>query len=296
MALPPIPESPSRKVPRPSQGTPRVGMHLYQEETEDDDVSVLTFGTLNARENPSSYVRSARELLEKIVSETTDSGNDDERNILTRISEEGASTGENSASCYSRTTGCDRSHASKLSPKSEEDGGTVGDDDDDTITVAESILDSANKVLSSIGSSPYCNVGRRAESSESHESSPAPRPRPKHPSPYRMAREGPPSNEPMSERENHQLEVSSNFLNSYFRGVNMKHVDSFPNRSEYALSTSDIARVGNVENERDMEALEYETKRLQLLLKERQIETRRANQALQSSIRRANELLGISAD
>ena len=271
-------------------------MHLYQNETEDDDVSVLTFGTLSARENPSSYVRSARELLEKIMLERDDSGNDEDRNILTRISEEGASTGE-SASCYSKT-GCDRSHTSKLSPKSDENEGTV-DDDDDTITVAESILDSANKVLSSIGSSPYCNVRRKAESSETHESSPAPRPRPKHPSPYRMAREGPASNEPMSEKENNQLEVSSNFLNSYFRDENMKHADNFPDRSKYAISTSNITRDGNVENadERDLEKLEYETKRLQLLLKERQIETRRANQALLSSIRKANKLLGsISAD
>jgi hypothetical protein len=274
-------------------------MQLYQNETDDDDVSVLTFGTLNAKENPSSYVRSARELLEKIMLERNDLRNDDERIILTRISEEGASTGENSASCYSKTTGCDRSPKSdKVSPKGEEDGGktTTADDDDDTITVAESILDSANKVLSSIGSSPYCNLrGRKAETSDIHDS-PAPQPQSKHPSPYRMASQGTiGSNEStIEEKENRQLEVSSNFLNSYFR------VDSnCPDRSEkYAISTGIVAKVGtNVVNERDLEKLECETRRLQLLLKERQLETMRANQALQSSIRKANELLGsLSSD
>ncbi|KAL3822885.1 hypothetical protein ACHAXA_010668 [Cyclostephanos tholiformis] len=279
MALPPIPESPSRKLPKPSQVTPRVGMHLYQNETEDDDVSVLTFGTLNAKENSSSYVRSSRELLERMILENNNTG-DDDRNILTRISEEGAS--EN-ASCYS-TTGCDRSPSSKLSKKKEENEGTDADD----TTVAESILESADKVLLSIVSSSYCNRRRKTESSESHES-PAPQPHPKHPSPYRMAKEDSSPKESISEKEN-QLEVSSNFLNSYFRDEKMKHSGDYSDKGKYTISTN-TAKVGKDENERDLAKLEYETKRLQYLLKERQIESRRANQALQDSIRKAHEFL-----
>ncbi len=346
MALPPVPESP-RELPRKYQETPRVGMHLFQNETEDDDVSVLTFNTLNTREKTPSYVRTARESLERMILESKNSG-DNDCNILSRISEEEVAS--QNTSCNS-ITGCDRSTSSKSSLKSEEREETDGiSSDDGTISVSESILDSANKVLSSIGSSPFYTGRKKMESSETHES-PAPRPHPKHPSPMKrpskmsdakddekecsknihgMEKEDLSSKESMSDKYYSQLEVSSNFLNSYFRDENIKPSDKNTNKSKFTMATNstevgnvdnennvldsyfcnehrkpadddndkskntfatNTTKFGNAENEQHMQKLESETRRLQLLLKERQLESRRANQVLLLSIKEANELL-----
>jgi len=351
MALPPVPESP-RELPRKSQETPRVGMHLFHE-TEDDDVSVLTFNTLNTREKTSSYVRTARESLERMILESKNSG-DNDCNVLSRISEEEVAS--QNTSCKSKT-GCDRSTSSKSSLKSEANEETDGiSSDDGTISMSESILDSANKVLSSIGSSPYYTGRNKKESSETHES-PAPRPQSKHPSPMKRptkmsdAKEDEKENctrnihgmekEVLSSKEStsdkySQLEVSSNFLNSYFRDDNNEPSDTNTDKSKYTIATNstkvgnvdnehnaldsyfcheyrkpsdddnskskntfatNTTKVGNAENEQHLQKLESETRRLQLLLKERQLETRRANQVLLLSIKEANELLDrISVD
>lgn len=313
MALPPVPESPSRQLPRKFQGTPRVGMRISTATEDDaDDVSVLTFNTLNARDNTSSYVRAARESLEKLILESKNSGDDDCNIILSRISEEGASQNTPSNS----KTGCDRSNSTKSSLKCEEKEETEDTMDDDTITVAESILDSANKVLSNFGSSPYYSGRRKNESPETHES-PAPQPHPKHPSPmkrptkmsdaeedekghgsrnmFKTEKEDSASKESISEKDK-QLEVSSSFLNSYFCDENIKPCDNNTNKRIYAI-TANTTKVGNAENEDHLQKLESETRRLQSLLKERQLETSRANQALLSSIKKAHELLdSISVD
>jgi hypothetical protein len=188
------------------------------------------------------------------------------------------------------------------------------------------------------------------ESSETHES-PAPRPHPKHPSPMKrpskmsdakddekecsknihgMEKEDLSSKESMSDKYYSQLEVSSNFLNSYFRDENIKPSDKNTNKSKCTMATNstevgnvdnennvldsyfcnehrkpadddndkskntfatNTTKFGNAENEQHMQKLESETRRLQLLLKERQLETRRANQVLLLSIKEANELL-----
>ena len=176
MPFPPMPESPGRRLPSRSSGTPRVGMHLYQND-EEDDVSVLTFHTMGAKDTlnnlnnhvggGSSFVKSARESLERLILESKNSGDDDGKS-LSRISEEG---GSQNSSCHSKR-GCDMSSSSKSSQAKKENKARVDDHeddvdvdddnvgsidygDDDTISLAESILESANKVLSSIGSSPY---------------------------------------------------------------------------------------------------------------------------------------------
>ncbi len=81
-----------------------------------------------------------------------------------------------------------------------------------------------------------------------------------------------------------------NALNSYFRNEQIKPSDDYNNKSKYTFA-SNINKAGNAEDEQHLQKLEAETRRLQLLLKERQLETRRANQALLMSIKKANELL-----
>ena len=379
MALPPVPESP-RELPRKSQETPRVGMRLFQNETEDDDVSVLTFNTLNTRKNTSSYVRTIRESLERMILESKNS-DDDDCNILSRISEEVASQ---NTSCNTKT-GCDRSTSSTSLLKREEKDETDSiSSDDGTISLSESILDSVDKVLSSIGSSAYYTGRKKKESSETHES-PAPRPHPNRPSTMKrptkisdakedekesFSKEDLSSKESSSDKYSQleassnflnsyfgdenikpsdkntneskytistnitknesQIEVSSNFLNSYFCDENIKASDKNTNESKYTISTNitkvgqveneqyvldsyfrnehtkpsdddnkkskntfatNITKVGNAENEKYLQKLESETRRLQLLLKERQLERKLANQALLMSIKKANELL-----
>lgn len=340
MPLPPVPESPSCKPPGCSLGTPRVGMHLYQNDS-DDDVSVLTFNTLTARDNNSIYVRTVRENLEKMIlqNENTSNDDDDDAHILTRISEEVASVASHNSSCNS-----------KNEVKEEADG----DSDEDTITIAESVIDSANKVLSNIGS------WRGKEDSSSTHESPDPQPRQKHPSPtkrptvvlidveddrkghasgnkYNIEKDDSSSTGSVNEKYD-QVEVSSNFLNSYFRDENAKPSDNNTNKSKYTIKTNredvrplgivsvpsprqrplitkgwnaeneqrlrstvetNIIRVFNPENEQRLLKLEADTKHLSVVLKERQLETRKANQALLSSIAAAKKLLdriGVGKD
>lgn len=314
MPLPPVPESPNRKQPGSSQGTPRVGMHLYQNDS-DDDVSVLTFNTLIARDsNSSNYVRTARENLEKMVLESQNTRSDDDCNILTRISEEAVS------------------QSSSIRGKSE-DNEVEEDfsDDDDTITIAESVLASADQVLSSIGS-----WRGKDDSSSTYDESPVLQPRRKYHSPTRRPAalsdaefnaEKDDSSSKASGENDKQLKMSSNYLNSYYdenatptnKNTNMSRytiqtnndVPSPLQRSmntksknehrlqrlenmrqyKYTIETTETPKVVSRENEQRLLKLEEDTRHLHVLLKERQIETRKANQALMSSIASAKKLL-----
>ena len=206
--FPPVPESPNRQLPSKSSGTPRVGMHLYQND-DDDDVSVLTFHTLGAKDvanhhqhnvggnninNNSSYIKSARESLERLVLESKEASGDDS---LARISEEDGSHQSQMSSCHSKSKSSSTTKGEEkektVQEETEEDGGNYdeNDDDDDTISLAESILTSASKVLSNIGSSPYyAGRNKRGEVSSSTATklreSPLPKPNPKHPSPMKQ--------------------------------------------------------------------------------------------------------------
>jgi hypothetical protein len=312
MPLPPVPESPNRKQPGNSGGTPRVGMHLYQNDS-DDDVSVLTFNTLIARDNSSNYVRTARENLEKMVLESQNVRSDDDCNILTRISEEAAS------------------QSSSMRGKSEDNEEEDFSDDDDTITLSESVLASADQVLSSIGS-----WRGKDDSSSIHDESPVLQPRQKYHSPTRRPvalsdaeynAEKDDSSSKASGEKDKQLEVSSNFLNSYYdenatptnKNTNMSRytiktnndVPSPLQRSmnsksknehrlqrlenmrqyKYTVETTNTPKAVSHENEQRLLKLEADTRHLHVLLKERQLETSKANQALMSSIASAKKLL-----
>lgn len=316
MPLPPVPESPNRKQPGSSQGTPRVGMHLYQNDS-DDDVSVLTFNTLIARDNrqnSSNYVKTARENLEKMVLESQNTRSDDDCNILTRISEEAAS------------------QSSSLRGKSSEDNEEEDDfSDDDTITISESVLASADLVLSSIGS-----WREKDDSSSIYDESPVLQPRQKYHSPTRRPAalsdaeyntEKDDSSSKATGENDKQLEVSGNYLNSYYdenatptnKNTNMSRytiktnndVPSPLQRSmntksknehrlqrlenmrqyKYTVETTNSPKAVSYENEQRLLKLEADTRHLHVLLKERQIETRKANQALMSSIASAKKLL-----
>ena len=287
-----------------------MGMHLYQNDDEDDDVSVLTFHTMGTKEfaavgsvgsnNNSSFVKSAREAMERLVSESKNSGGagEDDGKSLSRISEEGGS--QVSSSCHSSKRGCDRSKPSSM--KSDEKDTALNEDnyygDDDTISLTESILDSASKVLSNIEASPfYVGKSKNHLSSMAHYDTPPPQPNPKHPSPMKR-----PNKKSMdvasSEKINghdYQLEISSTFLSSYFCDENAKP-SSTNHQSDHSKENSSSG-CGKHSNDEQMQKLESETKELHVLLKERQLKTKRASQSLGSSIKKANELLErISGD
>jgi len=99
---------------------------------------------------------------------------------------------------------------------------------------------------------------------------------------------------------NDQLEVSSNFLSSYFDDENTKPTMSYSNHHNTNKSNATTAKFmnrggGQYEtkdyNDEHVRKLESETKHLQLILKEKQLETKKASQSLGSSIKKANALL-----
>lgn len=168
---PPTPEAPKRNNrlsdhPTPEQrhrrnpsnnttGTPRVGMHLIPTD-DDDDVSVLTFSTMTTKDTVGTYttsksfVETARQSLEKLMID----------DIAKQKNEGDSPMGKETLSHISEEAGSQRSHASskKMSQYHESSNEEDNNDDvhdDDTLSLAESILDSANQVLRNIGSSPY---------------------------------------------------------------------------------------------------------------------------------------------
>ena len=343
--FPPVPESPNRQLPSKSSGTPRVGMHLYQNDDDDDDVSVLTFHTLGAKDvanhhhhnvggnninNNSSYIKPARESLERLVLESKEASGDDS---LARISEEDGSHQSQMSSCHSKSksssaTKCEEKEKT-VQEEAEEDGGNYceNDDDDDTISLAESILTSASKVLSNFESSPYyAGRNKRGEVSSSTATklreSPLPKPNPKHPSPMKQPIKSTNDTEKdedkkymkfVHESNNHtysstkkkvinnddtnstRLEVSSTFLRSYFHDddENTKpYVNSY--RKGNTTTNKNVTKGGSskgTNGDEHIQQLESETKKLHALLKERQSETKKSTQTLGTSIKKANELL-----
>lgn len=320
-------------------------MHLYSNEEDDDDVSVLTSSTNLTKDSNvsnSSFVKLARENLERLILESKNSGDDDGKS-LTRISEEGGSQNSscNSKSRSSKSSSVESDETNKMDEK-EEDYNDDADDDDDTISLAESILVSANKVLSNIGSSPYyagrskkLSSPRASPTYETYES-PLPQLNPKQSSPmkqptktndtdntgncskniYSTKKEFPSSKKISNDQHGNQLEVSSNFLSSYFSDENIKPSTNRSNHNDNSSLTkygsSSVTKYGSsyessksvsnnrsqsVSNDQSLQKLESETKHLQLLLKEQQLETKKASQSLGLSINKANALLErLSAD
>jgi len=301
-------------------------MHLYSNEEDDDDVSVLTSSTNLTKDSAvsnSSFVKLARENLERLILESKNSGEDDGKS-LTRISEEGGSQNSscNSKSRSSKSSSVESDETKTIDEKEEDYN---DDDDDDTISLAESILVSANKVLSNIGSSPY--YAGRSKKLDTYES-PLPQPNPKQSSPmkqpnktnntddtgncskniYTTKKEFTPSKKISNDQHGNQLEVSSNFLSSYFSDENVKPSTNRSNHNNDSSiaksSSSSITKYGSsykssktVSNDQSLQKLESETKHLQLLLKEQQLETKKASQSLGLSINKANALLErLSAD
>ena len=300
-------------------GTPRVGMHLYQnDDDDDDDVSVLTFHTMGTQLNDtrrlsggggSNYIKSARQSLDRLSlfdGKTMASGD------LLRISEEESQM----SSCHSKNS---RSRSS-VSTRDEEEQSKekeVDDeeeDDDDTISLAQSVLTNTNKVLSNIDSSPYRRNKREASSTTRKESpikSNDDKDRNKEDRKYTFVNT---SISDMKKPYNFtstkdkisndtKLEVSSNFLRSYFRDDGNENrkpttTNRYHNQDRSKSSSITTSRlitkcdgIRDTNKEKHIKQLESETKQLQELLKERQNETRKSSETLGTSIRNANKLL-----
>ena len=326
MAVPPIPESPANhhlgRRPRKSSvtTTPRVGMQLYQSSDDsDDDVSVLTFHTTHtlgthqnhrAAAGPSN-IKSARQSLERLVLERKPSADDD----LLRISEEDSHV----LSCYSGST---ISAVDEKDENNDENAVSCGDDDDDDETASlGSVLTNADKILSKIKSSPYyyeTGKGRKKEgvpSASSILTTPQP-------TSYSIKSK---DDARSSEKEKFVFRYKniergltftptkttinnsndSKFLNSYYddNDENIKPTNYNPQSiscSTTTTRTASISKFGrangnnkeaNSNSDERIQQLETETKRLQLLLQERQLQTSKASETVDASIKRAYKLL-----
>lgn len=323
--FPPVPESPVRH-PRPgglraAAGTPR-GMHLRPRDDDEDDVSVLTFDTRLHHASGASFVRSARENLERMIEGSKApplvAADDDERSAsLARIAEEAGSR-------------CSESRASQVPPPpaepspalaGPEDDGDDGDDGDDssdadTLSLAESVLDSTNRVLSSMRASPWRRNRKASPPTQGPPSSPpgatrpddalremdaaerapdtdgtkveapsSPKdPRPEQPStsrgPYdEQERTTAPSANAVRES---RVEIASTFLNSYFSDEN----------ADPAAGSRRDAWIGALgETNQNVRRLQAETELLRARLQERRAEARRSGEALGASLRKAHALL-----
>ena len=293
-------------------GTPRVGMHLYQnDDDDDDDVSVLTFHTMGTQMNDtrrlsggggggSIYIKSARQSLDRLLFDGKTMASGD----LLRISEEESQM----SSCHSKNS---RSRSSVSTRDEEEQSKETevddGEDDDDTISLAQSVLTNTNKVLSNIDSSPYRRNKRDVVSASSKES--PIKSNDKEDRKYTFVNTSISSSYNFNStkdkinNDTNTLEVSSNFLRSYFRDdgnenrkpttTNRYHNQDRSKSSSITTSRSKTKCDGIRDTNKDkhIKQLESETKQLQELLKERQNETRKSSETLGTSIRNANKLL-----
>ena len=266
---PPIPESPSRQTPITSTGAHRGGLNLYQNDL-DDEVSVLTshtFGTID-----SSSISVAAGVMR-----------------LSRMCKEVAS--KNSFSHHSKE---EYDHSHPTSATEQETSERDYDGDDDTISIAESILHNANDVLSRVSSSPYYTRRKKSlgnnilsdTDDDRHEGSIG--------GGNKVERnlEPPADADDIIFDRDAQSEAYNCFQVGCLQDENAKPSQSqiFSNKIETKEKSGDKSGQHEKFNHGEqnsnggqrMQKLESETKKLQQLLKECQLETQRANQTLQT--------------
>ncbi|KAL7437902.1 hypothetical protein ACHAXH_003424 [Discostella pseudostelligera] len=296
MAFPPIPESPSRQLPpKKSTGIHQGRMHLYQSDL-DDEVSVLTSHTLGTIDSSSISVAAGVMRLSRICGEVVD------QTIISGCSKE-----ECDHSCPTEGHG---------TSEREDDG------DNDTISITESILLNANEVLSRIGSSPYytrrkkplgdnCLSAMATEfaSDENNNTEGNNQVESKVTSSEKTQTDSIEFESAITNETEMQSDAYNNCFHGCFQDENTKPTAAFSNQNKSKTKLRDkvslhdgitkpfnhnpsrstgisteryIPGRGNNDDGGRIQNLESETKKLQQLLKECQLETQRANQTLQA--------------
>lgn len=288
MAFPPIPESPSRQPPpKISTGIHQSGVHLYQHDL-DDEVSVLTSHTLGTIDSSSISVAAGVMRLSRLCGEVVEE----------------------------RDHSCPYEEVHKSSERDD-------DGDDDTISIAESILLNANEVLSKVGSSPYyarrkkplgdnCISAMATEFASDENNDPEwnNQAESKVTSSEKTQTVSSEIASAITNEREIQSEAYNNCFNGCFQDENTKPTAAFSNRNKSKTKIRDkvclqqdgitkpfnhnpsrstgisteryIPGSGNDDDGGRIHNLESETKKLQQLLKECQLETQRANQTLQA--------------
>lgn len=258
MLIPPIPESPNRPLPpRKSTAAHSSGENFYQHDLDDVSVlSSLTFGTIDSS---SISVANGVKRLSRLCGEKV--GQD---NKVYQSKEE-----------YNHTC------SSEAHETSERD--YYGDDD--TISMAESILHDANEVLSRISSSPFYNR-RKKSMGDNYSISDK--------DDHRCDKDLEGSNEKGGNVSHHLADVDRDVdvqFQAYncFQGGCLQDENSKPTvtlsnqiKVEKKIWDNDTKYDEIKHGGWRINKLESERRKLQQLLKECQLETHRANQMLQS--------------
>jgi hypothetical protein len=288
--FPPSPESPAVRFTRggAASATPRVGMLVSNaaNNQDADDVSVLTFHTCVTKDtSPSPFDGSHRSDDHKDYS-VVDEGI---KKSLSHISEESHNSGEG----YKAKT---------------HEGAQA--QDDESLSLAESVLDSTNKLLSSIGSSSYypglsTKLSIKEKQAHAQETfSPPPKPNAKHPSPVKLESFTQKSLTSLLPEKSTEKKKCS--YDRYSSGENDKRNAAAAHQKQSSYMYDEPSENTNKSNYQEekfnekyksnsgkdrLSKLEAETKQLQRLLREKQLETKLAMSELDASIQRANALL-----
>eukprot|EP00804_Cyclotella_cryptica_P010894 CCRYP_018979-RA/>CCRYP_018979-RA protein AED:0.11 eAED:0.11 QI:0/-1/0/1/-1/1/1/0/338 len=206
------------------------------------------------------------------------------------------------------------SHGNQNYPKNkegieeEEEGFDEDDDayDDESLSLAESVLDNANKVLSSIGSSSYYSgLSTRLKSTkvqdDGYNAPSRPRPSPMKLSGFNVLSEKPPSVN-IPRRAANESPRNTRYGNDNVGCTSPRHhqqssyndtVNENSNQSNltvrhnhfYPKASGCLGKGGKLRK------IQEETRHLQQLLREKQLETKLARSELDAAIRKASELL-----
>ncbi|KAL7488356.1 hypothetical protein ACHAW6_013945 [Cyclotella cf. meneghiniana] len=285
MVFPPSPESPAIRFHRTSSNatssTPRVGMFVSHD--DDDDVSVLTFHTLGTKDTVASSSTGHNDNdnhMHKSSADDNQTRNDEAKQCiqksLSHISEESQNSSSSSHDMYKSSR-----HDRRFFRRERD----ADDNDDESLSLAESVLDTANKVLSAIGSSSYYSGWTaRSDSLSATKRGPSESSSPRDDDDAGGARR-----EPSSYRD-----VRNENYDEFDRGGRRRDERCHHNRSP--LQEKAAASVGNASRGKDtgtdkLRKIQEETRQLQQLLREKQLETKWAMSELDASIRKASELL-----
>ena len=265
MGFPSVPEAPSRQLP--SRTFSGGGVNIYQNEL-DNEVCVLTSHTLGTIDSSSISVAAGVRRLSRMC---------------------GEGGGNTDIPCHSKKN-CYHSYPSEELEISEHDYA----EDDDTITTAESILHNANEVLSRIGSSLYARRKKlSATDDDVHDNNME--------EISKVERKGEPPEKVVSVKHlpadadeiiydrDEQFQAYNCFRAGCIQDENSKPCPLLCNQNKSKKDIVDkvsqldrsIPTSDNDNGGRRIQKLELETKQLQLILKECQIEAQRANQTLQ---------------
>ena len=250
-----------------STGTHRLGLNLYPNDL-DDEVSVLTSHTLGTIDSSSISVAAGVMRLSRMCQEVAN-----KNSISHRPTEE-----------------YDHSHLT--SSKEQETSERDYDGDDDTISIAESILHNANDVLSRVSASPYYTRRKKSLGNNILSDTDGDR--------HECSIDGdkkvesnlvhPADADDIIFDRDAQSESYNCFQVGCLQDENAKPSQIFSNKIETKEKSGDKSRQHEKFNHGEqnsnggqrIEKLESETKKLQQLLKECQLETQRANQTLQT--------------